>query len=432
MLDRFPLLKIRPGFALGLAAAALAPLAHADDAAAPAVPAAPAQQESVTEELIRLLAEHNALSRDDAEKLIQRLKAEHPAPAATDAAAAPPEKGRVRVIYMPETERARIKEEVKQEVMQQARDENWAQPEAVPSWTKRLRFDGDIRFRQEFDMYGSGNAAARFPAYNFQAINSASTPPDTNPNNTQVFPFLDTTENRELPRIRARLGLTATIADDITGAIRIATGNTTNPVSTNQTLGTDFNKASFVLDRAYLAFQPMQELQVSVGRMPNPWLSTEMIWDEDLNFDGLAARYHWLGDLSPFVTLGAFSIENSALDFPSTQSAKFPSRDKWLFGGQLGANWRFAPESMWKGGVAFYDFYHLEGTFLPCFAPTAQVQCEADQSRSMFMQKGNTLFGVRDVLPFATPSPTDPAYNYFGLASPFRVLDVTTSIDFAL
>ena len=85
------------------------------------------------------------------------------------------------------------------------------------------------------------------------------------------------------------LGMGIKVADDWTAGLRLTTGNTTAPVSTNQTLGNSFNKYTVVFDQAYLKYDPYRWLSVSGGRIPNPWFSTDLVWDDDLNFEGVAA-----------------------------------------------------------------------------------------------------------------------------------------------
>ncbi|MBL6749566.1 MAG: putative porin [Nevskia sp.] len=426
-------------------ACASAALADTVPSAAPpaaAAPAAAAPQETVTEELIRLLAEHNALSKDDAAKLIKRLQdeqaaARQPAPAAAPtataqqgAAPAPDVKGRVRVIYLPESEKQKIRDEVKQEVIATAKAENWALPNSFPEWVKRLSFYGDLRLREEFDLYDSQNNPFLI---NFSAINTgAPFNVSQTATNQPLPPLFDTTVNREQPRISLHVGMDAKVADDLTASLRFSTGNNVNPVSTNQTLGNDFNKYTFVVDRAYLSYRPLDGLVLMGGRMPNPFQSTSMMWYWDLGFDGFVAQYHYelTDDLRPYATVGAFSVENTALDFPQTDSVKVGSRDKWLFAAQLGADWSVADKLKGKGGVAFYDFYHLEGELSsPCQAPTSAFSCNSDDSRSAFMQKGNTLFAIRNLL---LQQPTDPQFQYFGLASPFRIVNAVVNLDYGL
>jgi Putative porin len=410
-------------------------------AASPAFPAAPAA-ETVTEELIRLLAERMALPREDADRLIRRLREEQAARAGTlqstpvaasfetppDAAPPPADpRGRVRVVYLPETEKQRLRTAVREDVLDTARKENWALPGAVPQWVKGIRLDGDLRLRQEFDLLDPSNGAQFI---NFQSVNSGA-PLNTNPLPGQplTVPVLNSTEDRQQFRVRARIGISAEVNEWLSASLRLATGNLVNPVSTNQVLGNDFNKVALVLDRAWLDFHPDARWAVRGGRMPAPWQSTELVWDEDLGFDGLSGtyRHEWSPRLQQFGTLGAFAISNTDFNYPASSLSKENSRDKWLLGAQTGLQWRFDDRLAVHAAIAYYDFVDYEGELsAPCYAPTTAVACETDISRPGFLQKGNTLFGLRDLVVLA---PTDPTYQYFGLASEFRVLDLNLRVD---
>ena len=157
--------------------------------------------------------------------------------------------------------------------------------------------------------------------------------------------------------MRARLGLTAKITDYVSTGFRLSTGNTTDPVSTNQTLGNDFNKYTLVLDRAYAKVQPWDWLSVSGGRIPNPFFSTDLVWSDNLNFDGLAATFTpWArSDRSgkPFFTLGAFplkEVETSTVNL---------AKDKWLFAAQAGLDWKMDGDTRWRFGLAYYDYRNI-------------------------------------------------------------------------
>jgi hypothetical protein len=420
---------------LGIAGAVLAlpALTHAQEpATAPAPSSAASGQSGITEELIRLLIKHNAVPREEAEALIRKLQQETVASPSGSAAPGPQQSnsGDVRVIYVPESEKEQMREDIQRQVLNTVKSEKWADPDAYPDWIRRISFFGDLRVRSELDQFDDTNS----PFFiNYQAINSGA-PYDVNSTNQLLPPLLNTTKDRNMLRARARLGLTAEISDTLTGAFSFATGNTINPVSTNQTLGADFNKLTFVIDRAYLDYRPAQDWSFWLGRMPNPWLSNELVWDADLSFDGLAARYRHAGrTLSPFVTIGAFPVENTAFDFPSTDFAKESSRDKWLFSAQLGASWRMTQQVEATGGIAYYYFDKLQGEASRplCPAFVNSISCDSDLSRPAFIQKGNTLFALRDLA--ADPSnPNGPQFQYFGLASPFRLLDVATQLDIAL
>jgi hypothetical protein len=118
--------------------------------------------------LIRLLVEQGILTQDRANALIRQAEDEAAAaargqllaPGASPSVAppssvaatsgepvAPQPSTSVRVPYIPEIVRRQIRDEVKQEVLQQAKDENWAAPNALPEWTKRFQLYGDFRLR---------------------------------------------------------------------------------------------------------------------------------------------------------------------------------------------------------------------------------------------------------------------------------------------
>jgi hypothetical protein len=377
--------------------------------------------------LIRLLVQEGAITQSQAEELLREAQDEAavaartaPAPAAGNTSPPPS----IRVPYIPQTVRNQIRDEVKDAVLQEARDQNWAQPNAVPEWVRRFHMYGDFRFRYESDLFDSRNAF--FPNYAmldsgspFDLHNTAGTPP----------PILDTTVDRQRLRIRARLGIDVKIADDFDFGLRLASGNTTNPVTTNQTLGSTLNKYNFLLDQAFLEYHPADWVKVWVGRFPNPWFFTDLVWDDDIAFDGAAAQF--AGDItdnaSLFFTAGAFPIENTAFNFPDNTTTKGTSRDKWLYGVQGGGDWRFIRGFDFKLGAAYYDFSDVEGALSsPCVANTATDPCSSDDSKPGFLQQGNTLFGIRDLISNST---NPPLFQYYGLATPFRELNVTAKLD---
>ena len=66
--------------------------------------------------------------------------------------------GDVRVPYIPQTVRDQIRDEVKAEVMTQAKEENWAQPNTFPDWVSRITVEGDVRVRDESRLYSAATA----------------------------------------------------------------------------------------------------------------------------------------------------------------------------------------------------------------------------------------------------------------------------------
>lgn len=83
-----------------------------------------------------------------------------------------------------------------------------------------------------------------------------------------------------------------------------------------------------------------------------------------------------------------------------------------------------------RGSLAYYHFDNIAGKrSSPCSPWNGDQNCDTDWSRPAFMQKGNTLFLLRDIManpanPGATPQP-----QFVGLASKFDLLDVNLRWD---
>ena len=255
----------------------------------------------------------------------------------------------------------------------------------LPEWLERINIGGDLRLRYERDFFDKNNGDFIDPSNLSQVLNSH--------------------KDQNLVKTRARLNLTATVNDYVQVGIGLATGNTNNPVSTNATLGTSLNKQNFLLDLAYFKWTPTPDLTLWGGRFANPWFHTDLVWDPDINFDGVAFSYRpKLTDSSGlFLTGGAFPIQSMSLS----------SNSKWLYGGQLGAQVRPVDKLTAKLGVAFYDFENTVG-----IANNPAQPGLTDWSAPQFQQKGNTLFDI------------DPSTsNKIAYASAFKELNITGSLD---
>ncbi|QJI37258.1 putative porin [Pseudomonas sp. ADAK13] len=401
-----------------------------------ATAATAAPSENATVNLIRLLVQQGVLKQEQADGLIAQAEKEaqqaRQANAATGVAATGPAAapGDVRVQYVPAAVRDQIRDQVKAEVMATAKQENWAQPNTFPDWVSRISFDGDIRLRDE-SRYFSGNNSNEIVDY---AKLNQSGPYDVNKNtNTQLPPLLNTREDREnLFRLRARLGMKAVISPDWTAGIRLGTGNDNNPVSTTQTLGGGFGKKDIWLDQGYLTWKTTDYMTLTAGRFANPFYSTDMMYSGDLNFDGVAAIFnHKLNsDWGLFGTLGAFPVEYSPDTATTNGFDKDESENKWMFGGQIGADWKINRSNSLKGSMAYYHFGDIQGErSSPCSPWSGQPACDTDGTRLAFMQKGNSVFLLRDIAPNpATPGLT-PQPQFVGLASKFNVLDLNLAWD---
>jgi len=352
-----------------------------------------------------------------------------PAEAAPPAPTSPEVK---RIIYLPESARAQLRAELRSEMLEQARLEGWAAPGVVPDWVRRLKVKGDVRTRMERTLFSGGNGASgEFP--DFAAIN-ANKPFDLAGVDLANDRYLNVDRDRTRTRLRARLALDVDCWSGVTAHLRLAGGDGSSPVSTNQTLG-GFTKQDVWIDRASIRIDGITPagggVALEVGHFENPFLRTDLVWDEDVNLDGAALRAELptgLG-LRPFLVAGAFPVFTTAFAFPSERAAKFKSLDKWLLAGQLGTGWRPAPGVRLQLGAAYYHYLNVEGRLSgPCDTHLKDVSCDTDHSRPAFAQKGNTYQVLRSPSAAALAAEAAglvPRYQYFGLATPFRVLAVT-------
>ncbi|MFT4172319.1 MAG: putative porin [Rhodocyclaceae bacterium] len=399
---------------------------------------APAAGETAMVRLIRGLIQSGALTKDVGEALLAQAQAEALAAqqaqrqaTATSTAATRAEPGDVRVPYVSQTVRDQIRDEVKGEVMAQAKAEGWAAPNETPEWTKRIRVEGDVRVRNDSRFYSSRNSNQEI---NYAAINNGSAY-DVNPNTSAALPPMSNTrqDRKNQWRIRARVGVDANITDATQAGVRLATGNDDSPVSTTQTLGDDLSKKNLWLDRAWLSYAPFKQLTLIGGRFEAPFVSTDLLYSSDLNFDGIAAKFdHALSnrDVGLFGSVGFIPLEYSSNDFPSTSMDKAGSENKWLLGVQGGARWKIDEDNRLMGAMAYYDFKNITGQVSSsCALYAGADHCSTDWSRPAYMQKGNTLMMLRDI----ALNPADPANTpmpqYFGLASKFHLLDLNARWD---
>ena len=442
------------------------------DQSNPPLPAglAGGRTQSVTINLINRLVEKSVLTKEEAAEMIKMAEADAdaarkevtetktqvarthelisqipviaPAPEVVpslDAGFAAPDDS-VRVTYIPEKVKAEMRDQIKQEVMAQARNENWANPRTLPDWLPRFRFNGDIRIRGEGNRYADGNDnTGAFP--NFNAINTGA-PFDVS--GTVFSPQLNVDQNRQRIKLRARFGVDMDLEEGFTAGFRFGTGENNSPVTQNQGLGVanqgqggNFSKYAAWIDRAFLKYDLPADskvaLSLTAGRFDNPFFSTSMIWVDGMGFDGLSAKakYKINDRVTPFITVGAAPIFNTDLNFASNQPAKFKSTDKWLYAIQFGTDLDVNKDFKAKVAAAYYYFDHAEGQLSDPYTPiTAQDAGNTDNTRPSFAQKGNTYMALRNIVPDVNNNfGTSNQFQYFGLATAFREVALTGRLE---
>ena len=338
----------------------------------------------------------------------------------------------MRVPYISQTVREQIRDEIKGQVLAEAKAGGWAAPNETPAWTKRIRVEGDVRARYESRYYDMANSNIEI---DWRSLNSGSGY-DVNSNTNLALPaLLNTREDRKhLLRARARLGILADISDNTQAGIRLASGNDDSPVSTTQTLGGGLGKKNIWLDQAWLSYQPASWLKLTAGRFDNPFVSGDELFSSELNFDGIAAKMQQAvgdsKDVTVFGTLGLIPLEYSSDNAPSRSQAKMSSENKWLLGAQVGASWKINSDHQLRGALAYYNFRNISGEYSqPCALYAGADGCSTDWSRPSSMQKGNSLMLLRNI----ALNPLDPANTpqpqFVGLASKFRLANLNARWD---
>ncbi|MCI1755749.1 MAG: putative porin [Sphingobium sp.] len=380
----------------------------------------------------------------------QTATADNPLPQPGEAPA-----GTVRVPYVPETVRKQIADQVRDEIMAKAKTEKWvSSSNSTPGWVRRVTVSGDMRVRSQSELQSRLNDTT---IVDIARLGASSSPINTT--DLHNLPLLDTKANRyNRMRIRARLGVTANINPNVKVGIQIATGDDNSPISTNQKLAGGFSKRDIWLDKAYIELKPKDWIKTTLGRFDNPFLSTDLLFDDDLRFDGFAAEISASKFLPEKFGLklrgGAFPLDYGSSDtldkftnVPLSGAAPEHRIDpsKWLLAGQIEAGYKMDGGLEIRAAAGYYDFHNLQGQLsAPCYfngvvtkitLQTGQTaadpsECSTDAARTMFPRKGNTLFYIRDIqILNGLPGELAQAERqYLGMTYKYRVLDLNAAI----
>ncbi len=213
-----------------------------------------------------------------------------------------------------------------QQVLNETKEEvkiNLAKGEApgVPKWVQNIKLKGDLRTRYQWQEKKSGTTTKA--------------------------------NDRHRTRIRFRLGMDAKVNDQVQLAAGLATGSA-DPRSTNQTLQDFFQTPDIRLDYAYAQYMLFNWMTLSGGKIKNPlWRTSQMVWDGDINPDGLGMNLKWSAypKVETFLNTGFF-----VLDEASGYNA-----DPIMWAVQPGFKWGMTDQADLRATFNYYGFNGLKG-----------------------------------------------------------------------
>jgi hypothetical protein len=193
-----------------------------------------------------------------------------------------------------------------------------ADSHAQESWVDRLSFKGDFRPRLEYIDRDEGS-------------------------------FGEAVDERRRSRFRVRFGMTAEVNENVDFVFELATGGE-NPVSTNQSFDGGFTRKAIGVNLAYANWRVTDSLNVQIGKVKNPLHRAgghHLVWDSDLNPEGLAIKYA-AGGFSG--SIGMFGVEERST-----------TDDTLLLTLQGAYEFNISDESSLTAGIGYHAYSNMIG-----------------------------------------------------------------------
>lgn len=210
----------------------------------------------------------------------------------------------------------------------------YAVKSGMPDWVTSFKWGGDLRGR--FEEFSSSN-----PLF----------------------------EDQQRFRYRFRVGATVTLVEDFEVGFRLGSGNLesglttgSDPISNNQTYQNNASKKGVFIDLAYAKWSPLHSgswsASTTLGKMENPFVFTDMIFDHDYTPEGAAAQvgYNFNDRHALKLIGGAFVVDNNARLASQPYSAQNPC----LTGGQLLLDSTWTKRLSTSAGVAILGITYAD------------------------------------------------------------------------
>ena len=191
--------------------------------------------------------------------------------------------------------------------------------------------------------------------------------------------------NRTREVLRARLRASYSVNDWLAVGGQIATGDPDDPNSSDITLGNFADDLTVSLDQAYARLS-LGKFQAYLGKFPQPFARTELVWDGDVSPQGISAAYTvGTGGGSSFKAVGVYFVVDEQVAGP----------DSDMIGGQLQFETIAAAPLKLELAAGYYD-YRLR----------SQAGSDAGDLRTNRLVNGRYLhdFDMLDVIAAVTAS----------------------------
>lgn len=219
------------------------------------------------------------------------------------------------------------------------------------------------------------------------------------------------------------------ITDEILAGVRLASGDSNDPISTNETMTNLFTHKPISIDHAYLMLTPKESVGLSefgwtpitlyAGKFANTFfkpravMTSEMIFDDDLSPEG-AAETFTLYEGSDGL-LRRFQL--NAAQWTVRENSR--SADAWMFGGQAVVAIQPLPSTRLTLAVGDYFFSKTDS-----IAQARNGNSALKISNSVVLKDGTVVEGGRPL----TPGTGDKEFQRF--VGGFNIINGSMQLDF--
>src|SRR5689334_1870232 len=186
---------------------------------------------------------------------------------------------------------------------------------------------------------------------------------------TSTFPIAEAggADSEQLDRWRyaVRIGIRGDLTDAWFYGLRLDTSS--NPRSpwvtfgnTNSNTGggtSPYGKAGINIGQAYLGWKPTSWMTLQAGKMPNPMYTTNMVWDPDINVEGIAERFNYQvnDQWGLFANFGQFVYSQFAPN-DNNGDLGFATYEGYQYAWQGGINYKFAEKKSVRVALSYYNY----------------------------------------------------------------------------